>query len=159
MSKVNKYKNTHDIPIVVKNYLRDLMIDNKIERAVISFSGSGDDGCVQDADLYPENIKDVGLDFVIIPKEVWEVMDGIGRGISYNTWNRVDVPREQTTFELRDVFSRILDYWIYDVPVDWVNGEGGEGYCELTIKNKKLSVKIASHEWIQEPGPTFVCKL
>ena len=166
LSKVNKYKHSQDVPVVVRNYLRDLMIENKIERVVIGFSGSGDDGCVQDAEFYPENINDVGDDFVSIPKEVLLILLE-DAGVRIDTAKgllpvpmKAGLPHREITFELHRIFTMILEPWIQELgPVDWVNGEGGEGYCELTVNNKRLSIKIAAHEWIREPGTTFICKL
>lgn len=159
MSKKYVYDPPQEVPVVVKNYLLSLMVNNKIERAVVYFSGSGDDGCVQDADIFPENIQDVGLDLVSIPKEIWEAMSDIGQGIQYNSWTYKSEQPENISFPLKEIFPMVLGHWIYDTPVDWVNGEGGEGSCELIVKKNKLTIKIATHEWIQKEGPTHSCKL
>jgi len=158
LSKRYVYEPLKKIPVVVKSYLLSLMVDNKIERITIYFNGGGDDGCVQDAEIFPENIQAVGGDLVNIPKEIWSAMSDIGQGISYNSWLYKGEP-ESISFPIKEIFPMVLGYWIYDTPVDWVNGEGGAGSCELIVKNNKLNIKISSHEWIQEEGPTHSCKL
>lgn len=137
-----KYKNS--MPKVVKEYIHDLMTSNKIESVDISFSGSGDDGSINNVSIYPENISLVGSDIVSVPKEVIESMQTLDHSNSF-----------APSMPLEDVFVKIVEYWIYEVPVDWVNGEGGEGSCSFVINKNKLTIEVSAHEWILENGPTY----
>lgn len=147
-----KYKAACEVPSVVKDYLFNLMVSNKIEQVEIEFSGSGDDGAVDGAILYPQNISDVGDDLVTIPEEVFKAFENV----QYKIYCHGNL---NTTFPIKEIFCMILDPWIQDVPVDWVNGDGGAGSCELIIKKNKLEINISAYEWVREEGPNHTCKL
>lgn len=146
----NTYSPDKKLPKVVKDYLRDLFVQNKIESACIDFSGDGDDGQINGIGLMPDSIKYVGDDAIVVPSEVISAMNDLDIDMSYCSSGLV---------KLEDVIIHMVSYWIYELPVDWVNGDGGEGCCVLELKNNKLDIKIKAFEWVREEGPTTTCKI
>lgn len=142
------YKPRTTMPDVVKEYLRNIMIQNKIESIHMSFCGSGDDGQIDNVEYQPQNLALVGDDIITIPEDVVNAMSG------FNGWYLND-----RTARLEEVVQGIIHHWLDECPVDWVNGDGGSGTCDLYIKNNKLTIEIAAHEWVQEEGPLYKCKL
>lgn len=144
------YSPDKKLPKVVKDYLRDLFVQNKIESARIDFSGQGDDGQINSIELMPDSINYVGDDVIVVPSEVISAMTDLDIDMSYCS-NRL--------VKLEDVIVGLVSYWIYEMPIDWVNGDGGEGCCVLELKDNKLNIKIKAFEWIREEGPITTCKI
>ena len=145
----NTFSPNKKLPKIVKNYLRDLFVQNKIESARIDFSGQGDDGQINYINLMPDSIGYVGDDMIIVPSEVISAMNDIDIDMSY--FNGI--------VKLEDAIIHMVSYWIYEIPVDWVNGNGGEGCCVLELKDNKLNINVKAFEWITEEGPTTTCKI
>ena len=64
-----------------------------------------------------------------------------------------------TAVSLENVILGLIDYWLIDMPIDWVNGDGGSGSVLLTFNQGKLDITVKAHEWVLEEGPTYSCKL
>lgn len=148
-----KYKSKKKLPKVVKEYLHNLFVENKIQEVSIHFSGSGDDGQIDDVVFLPSNIALVSEDYVAIPKKVQDSMLEIGIDFKNSFLG------EKNIFSLENIIVAIVEHWIYDAPIDWVNGEGGAGSCVLTLKNDAINVKVNVFEWVKEEGPNFSCEL
>lgn len=153
-----KYDPKIKMPKVVKDYLHNLMVDNKIERVEIRFEGSGDDGNIEEPQFYPEGLDVVGEDVIQVPKIVLDALSEDELDDGFAEWQGTDKTHVEFV-SLHDVFSKILEHWIYYCPIDWVNGNGGEGCATLSIKNNKLNIEISAHEWVTEEGPEYSCKL
>jgi len=146
------------MPKVVKDYLYNLMKENKIESVNINFSGGGDDGDIECPEFFPQNINDVGEDEILIPEYVIDAL------VKENIYcgpigERAIEPLDELT-SLRGFFSTIIKHWVYnELPIDWVNGDGGRGSCNFCIKNNKINIEVNGYEWVQKEGPNYSCRL
>ena len=105
--------------------LREVFKRNKgIEFFVVSFSGSGDDGCIDDLSAEPHSLRDV-VDEVIGTNKVGDVLEGLVGGF--------------------------LD----DMPINWIDGDGGEGEIRVSLNDKnEFEFDISCHGWEQAVSDT-----
>jgi hypothetical protein len=143
-----KYTPKIKMPKIVKEFLYNLMVQNKIDTVEIHFSGGGDDGNIESPQFYPECLSNVGEDVVLIPQDVMDILSDSNIVRFASSVNSIS-----------DIFYNVSDYWIYDVPVDWVNGNGGSGCCTFSIKNNGINIRISAYEWVTEEGPEHVCEI
>ena len=112
---------------------RALLKSHGVERAHVTFNGGGDEGHFEEVEIVPNEQAHVSVEW----------------SFKMNAYNRetkeYDLIDKTQTLSLKDLAEAVFERQVDSHNINWWDGDGGHGECELDVKSGQFDITIETY--------------